>query len=214
MWEGSDTTATQIAANTFYIAQNANVQAKLYSEIHSTFDSVDEIRSGPKLDSCKYLKAVVEETLRMNPSVPAVLPREVMSGGITVAENFFPEGVQISVPIYGLHHDQRYYSEPHKYMPERWLPEVVGDEAVNRCWSAFHPFSYGARQCAGKRMAYIELWITLARTIHLFEMEYIGGGREESFGPDVSEYKTRDHLTTSRKGPIISFKKRDVEHLL
>ena len=146
----------------------------------------------------------------MNPSVPSVLPREVMSGGITVAGEFFPEGVEVSEPIYGLHHDQRYYSEPHKHIPERWLPDVVGHEAVNRCLSAFHPFSYGARQCAGKRMAYLELWITVARAIYLFELEYISGGREESFGPDVVEYKLEDHLTSSRKGPVISFKKRDV----
>ena len=189
-----------------------SVQQKLYAEIRSTFDSVDEIRSGPKLDSCKYLKAVVEETLRMSPSVPGVLPREVMSGGITVAGNFFPAGVEVSVPIYAIHHNSKYFPQPYKYMPERWLPEVVGDEAVQRCWSAFLPFSYGARQCVGKRMAYMELWITLARAIYLFEMEFVSGGRDESLGPDISEYRLIDHLTTARQGPIILFKKRGVEN--
>ena len=147
----------------------------------------------------------------MAPSVPGIIPREVLPGGITVSGQFFPAGAEISVPIYALHHNEAYYDEPHKHKPERWLPEVVGKEAVEKSWSAFTPFSHGSRTCVGKKLAYMELWITVARAVWMFDMEYRGGGREEAFGEDVMEYKLIDHLTSFRTGPTVRFVKRAEE---
>ena len=197
-----------MAANFFYLSTNPSAQAILAAEIRSTFATVEDIRLGPLLDSCKYLKAFIEETLRMSPSIPGVLPREVLPGGITVAGRNFPAGVELAVPIYAIHHNKSYYPEPHRHWPERWMPEVVGKEAVDTAWSAFTPFSYGSRACAGKRLAYLELWITVARVVWEFELEYRDGGREEAFGREVMEYRLWDHFTAARTGPVVRFHKR------
>jgi cytochrome P450 len=180
---------------------------RLASEIRSTFDSVEEIKLGPKLESCKYLEAVIGETLRISPSLAGPLPRQVEAGGLKVLGHYFPEGVELAVPIYALHHNERYYPDPHRYIPERWIVEESGEEFVERCRSAFQPFSYGSRQCIGKRLAYIELYITIARAAFLFEIEYLGGGREKRLGPDVLEYELIDHIAASRDGPLIQFTK-------
>ena len=50
---GSDTTAITLSAFFFYVVRNQKVYGKLVKEIRSTFDSADEIVSGPKLSSCK-----------------------------------------------------------------------------------------------------------------------------------------------------------------
>jgi cytochrome P450 len=204
---GSDTTATQIAANFFYITQNPETLSKLTREIRSTFSSVEEIRLGQKLDGCEYLQAIVEETLRMSPSITGVLPREVLPGGIRVAGEFFPAGVGLSVPIYTLHHNTEYYPEPHKHIPERWLVDESSDEALKRGVAVMTPFSYGPRGCIGQRLARMELYITLARAVYLYNLEYVGGGREVAFGAGVLEYKLLDHLAAGRSGPIIQFEK-------
>lgn len=209
---GSDTTATQIAANFFYITRNANILSRLTAEIRSTFDTVEEITLGPKLDSCRYLHAAVEETLRMSPSVPGLLPREVMNGGIKVAGTNFPEGVEIGVPIYALHHNSEYYPSPHTYRPERWLEDETGEKdgaaAVARAWSAFLPFSHGSRQCIGKRLAYTEIWIVLARAMWQFDLQFVRGREEESVRKMGVEYKLWDHLAAGREGPVIRFRPR------
>ena len=75
------------------------MKAKLSREIRSTFKSEEEIKLGPKLDSCEYLKAVVEETLRISPSLAGPLPRQVEAGGLQVLGQYFPEGVELAVPI-------------------------------------------------------------------------------------------------------------------
>ena len=88
------------------------------------------------------------------------------------------------------------------------MPDIVGKEAVDKAWSAFTPFSIGSRACLGKKLAYMELWITIAKVVWAFELEYRGGGREEAFGREVVEYQLLDHLTSARTGPIVRFHKR------
>ncbi|KAH8807633.1 gamma-glutamyltranspeptidase-domain-containing protein [Xylogone sp. PMI_703] len=185
---GSDTTATQLAANFFYLTQNEQTLIKLRSEILSKFGGVEDIHLGSKLESCEYLKAVIEETLRMNASLPGYLPREVLPGGITVKGEYFPPGVEIAVPTYTLHHNPKYFPNPHKHIPERWLASESGVDNVKLAWEAFAPFSTGARMCIGRRLAYIELQIVIARVVFLYDMKYIDGGVEEALGPAAMKW--------------------------
>ncbi|KAH8812524.1 cytochrome P450 [Xylogone sp. PMI_703] len=205
---GSDTTATQLAANFFYLTNIPSALARLTEEVRTTFDSLEEIRLGRKLDSCKYLHAVVNETIRISPSLPGILPREVLPGGITVVGEYFPAGVELAVPIYTLHHNDVVYPDPHTYRPERWLPDESSVEAVKRCNEALTPFSYGSRQCIGKRLAFIELYLTLARAVWSYDLRYLGAGKEDRLHIDAVEYKLIDHLAAAREGPIIEFTSR------
>lgn len=62
---GGDTTAAAIAAFFFYISRKSNAEAykKLAEEIRSSFSSAAEIQSGPKLASCHYLRACIDEAM-------------------------------------------------------------------------------------------------------------------------------------------------------
>lgn len=53
---GPDTTRTAISA-TFYITHNPHIYSTLKHELLTTFTSVDEIQSGPRISSCKYPRA-------------------------------------------------------------------------------------------------------------------------------------------------------------
>jgi cytochrome P450 len=170
------------------------------------FDSLEEIRLGPKLDSCRFLKAVIEETLRISPSLPGILSRQVQSGGLDVLDHHFPAGIELAVPVYALHHNEEYFPNSHKHIPERWLVEDT--EKLKLAQAAFQPFSYGSRQCIGRRLAYIELYIFIARIVYLYDLKYLGQGREETWGPEEVEYKLIDHLAAARTGPIIQFTRR------
>lgn len=183
-------------------------QNRLAKEVQSQFSSVEDIRLGDALDRCHFLKAYAEETLRMSPSVPGLLPREVLPGGIDILGDHFPPGVEVAVPIWALHHDSRYYDDPHRHRPQRWLEDECGEEAVRQCWYAFHPFSYGTRQCLGMKVAYSQIWITLARIAFLFEVVYEGGGMEDRFDLDTVQYKLLDHMAAGRDGPILTFRLR------
>jgi cytochrome P450 len=90
---GSDTSAITLAAVFFYLCRNLDVLANLQKELRSTFGTFDEIRAGQKRNNCTFLRAVIDETLRITPPVPSSIPREVQLGGITINNQYFPKGV-------------------------------------------------------------------------------------------------------------------------
>lgn len=70
---GGGTTATAIAATLFYVSRNPEVYENLASEIRTSFSTGEKIRGGPRLAACKYLRTVIDETLRMSPTIPGVM---------------------------------------------------------------------------------------------------------------------------------------------
>ena len=78
---GSDTTSTCISAMTFYLVRHPDVLKKLQDEVRNAFEDLDEIKSGPKLNGLTYLRACIDEGLRMSPPVPGILARVTLPGG-------------------------------------------------------------------------------------------------------------------------------------
>ncbi|KAL2692250.1 hypothetical protein Neosp_002656 [[Neocosmospora] mangrovei] len=217
---GSDTTAITTAAAFFYLSRNPEVQQKLADEITSTFSSIDEIKSGPTLHSCKYLRAFIEETLRMSPPVPADLSREVQKGGIVVEGEYIPEGIKVSTVSYCMHHNPEYFPEPFKFQPERWIVDEddttgASAERLAVAQSAFMPFSAGPRGCIGKNLAYLEMNLVLAKIIYNFEIRRdpasnLGGGSPEAIEGrrTVDQFQLYDIFVGIRDGPMVQLAKR------
>lgn len=202
--------------------------AKLNEEIRTAFTSVEEIRGGSKLSECRYLRACIDEALRMTPGVGGILPREVLSGGIIVENIYFPAGVDIGVPIYALQHNEAYHPQPFEYIPERWLVNeniktgLGSSENVALAKSAFCPFSLGPRGCVGKGMAYKELSVILARMIFIFDMRISPGTTAGEGNPSLGieslrhrkrEFQGLDKFVLKADGPMVEFKLRDRELL-
>jgi cytochrome P450 len=215
---GSDTTSTALAAAFFYLVHNESALQKVAKEVRDTFDDLEEIQAGPKLSACTYLRAVIDESMRLSPPVGGLLPREVLAGGITIDGESLPAGVVVGTPHYTIHHNPAYFPSPFTFSPERWIadssPSVTADSVV-LAQSAFCPFSIGPRGCIGKGMAYTELSTALARTLFLYDMRLapgmrVGeGDRDLEFGRHrATEYQLRDSFTSLKDGPIVEFRRR------
>ena len=57
-------------------------------------------------------------------------------------------GQLIWIPVHGFHHDEEYFPNPDKLIPERW-----SDESQHNI-SAFKPFGVGPRMCIGNHQFY------------------------------------------------------------
>lgn len=68
-----------LAATIFYLVKHPACMDRLRQELDATFSQLDEIRSGQQLSSCVYLRACVEEALRMAPPGPGILPRTMLA---------------------------------------------------------------------------------------------------------------------------------------
>ncbi|KAL7268320.1 hypothetical protein RUND412_009059 [Rhizina undulata] len=205
---GSDTTATLIAGSIFYLSRKLSIQEKLKAEVRSKFNSLEDIRLGKAIESCYYLKACVEETLRMSPSAPGLLYREVLPGGLRIKDQFIPAGVEVGVANYTLHRNPEYFEDPLIFRPERWLKED-GNGLDGTLFGAFAPFSIGSRGCLGKRLAYIEAELMLARLMWAFDMKYVSGGVDQRITNNCNEeYMLVDQFAAVRDGPVVEFEKR------
>lgn len=207
---GSDTTSTALASTIFYLVHNQRALTRVTSEVRGTFASVDDIVHGSKLSGCHYLRACLDEAMRLSPPVGGGLPRTILSGGMTIDGQDLPEGIDVCVPHYALHHNGHYFSRPFDYLPERWVhleAEAVGQN-IEVGHAAFCPFSIGPRGCIGKGLAYSELTTALARTVYQFDLR-LGCDQHDAetstagFGYKKGEYQLRDSFTSMKSGPWV-----------
>jgi len=218
---GSDTTSTTLAATLYYLLHNPPTLHRLRAEILATFSTRHEIRMGPKMQSCSYLRAVIDETMRMTPAVGGNLPREVLSGGLDIPELgvFLPEGVDVGVPIYAVQHHGDYVVRPFVFDPERWISsssssgtggggEKEGQEQrhhpQNRSslQEVFTPFSIGHRSCLGKPLVYMELSLALARLIFAFDMRLSSSASSSS--SSASDEYSEKHKHAQKEEKLLS----------
>ena len=94
---GSDAISTGMAAVFYYLGRHLEAYSKVCHEVRSTFSSPDEVRTGEKLTSCRYLRACIDESMRMSPPVGGALWCEVCAGGITIQGRYIPKGYDVGI---------------------------------------------------------------------------------------------------------------------
>ncbi|XP_063706450.1 cytochrome P450 4C1-like [Culicoides brevitarsis] len=164
MFAGHDTTTAAMSFALYLIGLHPEVQEKLYQEQLDIFGDSTELATYKNLSEMKYMDMVIKECLRIFPSVPKVSRRvteEVEVGGYTI-----PVGASVSLWIYGCSRDERYFPNPEKFDPDRFLPE----NKKNLHPYAFIPFSAGLRNCIGQRFAQLEEKVMLSTMIRNFKI--------------------------------------------
>lgn len=90
---GSETTGFALTATSYYLAMNPDCFRKAAAEVRSHFSSPDEIND-TALKQLPYLKATINEALRMTPAEPNGLARKVVVNGLDIAGNYIPKNVR------------------------------------------------------------------------------------------------------------------------
>ncbi len=154
---GHETTATALAWTLERVTRHPEVLARLRQEAAADAGS-------------PYLDAVIKETLRLRPVVPAVVRR--LQAPMTFGGWDLDAGTHIAPSIYLLHRRPDLYPDPTVFRPERFLERTPGTYE----WI---PFGGGVRRCLGASFALMEMREVL--TVVLRERPpQAGGGRAES----------------------------------
>jgi cytochrome P450 len=215
---GADTTSTALCSFFFYISRNPRAYHKLVHEIRDTFKSADEIQGGTKLSSCLYLRACLDEAMRMTPAGPSELIREVLPGGLEVDGKFIPEGALVGIAHWSILHSEEVYGDPSIYRPERWIVDettgVTADD-VALAQSAFQPFSMGSGNCVGQKLAILELLITIGRTLYRMDVRTAPQSSLGHGAPNLEwgmrskdQFQVRDAYISIKDGPLVQFRKK------
>ncbi|KAK4981041.1 hypothetical protein LTR28_007969 [Elasticomyces elasticus] len=146
---GSDTTAVSLTYLVWAVLHPANghVRKTLESEI----DRLPPDARASDLTALPYLRAVVDETLRLYGAAPGSLPRVVPAAGTTLGPYHIPGGVTVSTQAFTMHRDPSIFVDPERFDPSRW------ERPTQEMKDAYSPFGAGSRTCIGMHLAMLEL---------------------------------------------------------
>lgn len=173
---GHESTASALTMACYYLCKYPEVQERLRAEIRANLPSPS---SSLSLDAVQvrdqpFLMAVIEETLRIAPSVP-------ISGRIAVADTwigkkqFVPKGTTVILASAAINTSKDIWGpDALEFKPERWLNKNVPKSPY-----ANMTFLHGPRSCMGEEFARGVFACALAAWVGRFEMAF----EDPSFEP-------------------------------
>lgn len=171
LFAGQDTSAATLSWTLHLLSLYPDIQEKLVLEVRTVL-AQENVPSNHKryvsttaVTRMIYLDAVIKESMRLFPVAPFVVrhvDHEIPIPGTSIN---LPKGSFACIWIYGLHRNPTLWSEPEKFLPERWLDSHVYSSDEGMASGAYMPFATGPRMCLGQPIAKIVLRIMLARIV-------------------------------------------------
>ena len=165
---GHETTASALNWTWYLLATHPQVDARLAAEIAAAPER--ELMSYDDSEALGYTQAVIKEALRLYPPGWVLTRRTIATD--TLSGYQIPAGTDVLLSPYLIQRHPRYWSEPDRFQPERFL----GALAAERDPSTYIPFAAGPRHCVGENFSMYEMTVHLARMARRWRMEYVGDG--------------------------------------
>ncbi|MCL4519515.1 MAG: cytochrome P450 [Thaumarchaeota archaeon] len=172
LFAGHETTANALTWTWYLLAGNPTVEAKLHSELDNLFPK-GRLPSAEDVPKLSYTTKIFTEALRMYPSV-RLIPRIALNDH-HIDGYRIPAGSLVLMSQYLIHHDQRFYSEPEVFNPDRWTDEF--EQKMPEY--AYFPFGGGPRRCAGEPFAWMEAELIISTIARNWKMSLVPGGKYE-----------------------------------
>ena len=164
---GHETTAATLTWWAWCMAANPAVQKAARDEVETVLQ--DRAPEPSDLGSLRYVRQTVEETLRLYPAAPVLITRRLVRP-IQLGPWHLPAKTMVVLPVQLMHHDPRWFPEPHSFRPERFGPEAP--EIPRGAWM---PFGAGPRVCLGQHLAMTEMLVITTQLLQRFEFSVPAG---------------------------------------
>jgi len=167
---GHETTALSLSWALALLAEHPSMQRRAAAE-------VDALTAGRQLapedyGNLRFCNAIMQETLRLFPPVWSMGRRAERD--TTLAGHAVERGSRVWLCIHRLHRDARWFPEPDRFEPERWL------NGQPRPKFTFLPFGAGPRLCIGVHFAMMEAVLALASLVGKLHFSATPQSRMES----------------------------------
>jgi len=164
---GHETTALTLSWAWYMLSENPAAEARLHEELHGILAGrAPELADFERL---AYLRAVVNETLRLYPAAYIVARTSVAP--CTIAGYDFPADTTMIMAQWVMHRDPRYFDDPEVFRPERWLNGLENRLPAG----AYFPFGDGPRRCIGQGFALLESALVLATIAQKYRFRLVPG---------------------------------------
>ncbi|KAH7878626.1 cytochrome P450 2 Le.CYP2 [Lentinula edodes] len=161
----ADTTMSSISSFLLTMCQNPDIQAKGRDEIERVIGT-DRLPTFEDRQSLPYVEAIYREVMHLHPALPLGLPH------VSTEDDFYrgyhiPKGCVVIPNIWAMNRDPDVYTEPDRFLPERYSESPTGPfESINNIYA----FGFGRRVCAGRHMAENTIWLTIASVLATFTL--------------------------------------------
>jgi len=162
---GHETTANAMAWISYLLSKNPKVVEKLRQEYKEHL--AGKMPGFEDLKNLTYTKNVINEAMRLYP--PAWITDRVALEDDEINGIEIPKGTMVMSFIYGAHRDPQYWTEPNKFIPERFDAENIKQKPS----FSYFPFGGGPRLCIGNNFSMMEMQLILAYVIPHYDFELI-----------------------------------------
>uniref|UniRef100_A0A673J9R2 1,25-dihydroxyvitamin D(3) 24-hydroxylase, mitochondrial-like n=1 Tax=Sinocyclocheilus rhinocerous TaxID=307959 RepID=A0A673J9R2_9TELE len=159
---GVETTANSMLWVIFNLSRNPCSQAKLLKEIQDVVPA-GETPCAEHIKNMPYLKACLKESMRVSPSVPftsRTLDKDTILGDYTLSK-----GTVLMINSQAIGSNEEYFDNGKQFRPERWIEQK---SSINPF--AHVPFGIGKRMCIGRRLAELQIQLSLCWILRDYEI--------------------------------------------
>ncbi|KAL0360996.1 UNVERIFIED_CONTAM: cytochrome [Sesamum radiatum] len=191
---GTHTTALTMEWAMSLLLNHPHELGKVREEIDSSI-TPGKLLDDSDLQKLPYLRCVINETLRLYPVGPLLVPhcssKDCSVGGFDI-----PAGTTLLVNAWAIQRDPKLWEEPGAFKPERFKGFEGGYDGLK-----FLPFGIGRRACLGSGMAMRLMGLALGTFIQCFEWKREGHNLvdlDEFTGITLSKVKPLEALYRPR----------------
>ncbi|KAI7886235.1 cytochrome P450 [Lichtheimia hyalospora FSU 10163] len=170
---GTDTTSVTLVWLFAILAHHPEVQQRIQAEIDIFVQENGRIPSFAERRELPYLLSVQKEGLRFrSPSVFGMA--HVVEEDVECQGYLIPKGTPVFPNMLGMHHDPNVFSEPDKFIPERFIDNTstMMASANGRLENRDHfNFGWGRRVCPGIYLSEVEMFVTMVRLLAKYTIE-------------------------------------------
>ncbi|KAG0548842.1 hypothetical protein BDA96_01G202300 [Sorghum bicolor] len=180
---GSDTSSSTVEWAMTELLQNPVSMSKVCNELAGIIGSGRNLEES-QIVQLPYLRAVIKETFRLHPPAPLLLPRQPETTTKVIGYTI-PKDAQVLINVWAMGRDANIWSEPEKFMPERFLAKTVDFKGGD---FDLIPFGAGRRICPGMPLAIRMVHLVLGSLLNQFkwklpaDVERNGVEMAEKFG--------------------------------
>ncbi|XP_055714127.1 cytochrome P450 6a8-like [Phlebotomus papatasi] len=164
---GYETSSTTMTFALYEMAKNPEIQEKARRNVVDTLAKYNGEFTYEAAMEMTYLDQVINETLRIYPSVGSLTRRVTQDYEVPGTKFVLKKGLSVIIPIHAIQNDPEIFPDPDKFDPERFSVE----NSKNRHNAAFLPFGDGPRNCIGLRFGMMQVRVGLATVLRSFLIE-------------------------------------------
>ena len=158
-----------------HLARNLSAQEKVYEEVKDI-----EVYTPENLDQAQYLRHVLDETLRLTPSLYFLPRRATADTWVHTADGsrlFIPNGTHIFLDVWHANRHEDHWGvsvtgyPALDFVPERW--ESLTAQGHGSKEALHFGFGHGPRVCPGKHLGQLEVGLVVGAFVKLFRFKAV-----------------------------------------